>query len=825
MNNCKGVTRTGNLECTVKPQIIPDWQYQIPGPVRATPWLSSEDAAIAEYKSYIGNPNCGPVQHILGSFDSTWGGHASARFEFNTLWTRWRKPISFMWVQGPNCEYPSSASTYLYASRNPSCGPSWYGSLNDDPASAFCYRQAPQEVQTCGVGNPVLPQSGTKIEPAQDYRGVGQEALSFTRIYRSHWPPGVAASKLGWAANFVGGVGWRASYDRSIDTVPNTPANMRRAIRPDGAVRMFAKRADPQGVVRWMPEWGNLDTLEERLDAGGAQTGWRYRAWGEDTLELYDLAGRLQSVVSSDGSTLGIRYSDAATPPQQAPAPGYLIEVGNRFGRALQLNYDAQGRLVSFADPAGQLTQFGVGAAPGVRTDTVTYPDGEVRQYHYDEAAHLESGLAASYYLTGITDEIGERFATFKYNAQAMTASSEHAGGVYKYSFAYPRRGLTNVTTPLGGVNSLGWIDGPDGNSQISSVSQPGGSGCSPATQRQTYDANGNIASRLSFTYKLVCYKHDLARNLETTRVEGIYGVVATCPADIATYAIPTNLAADKPQIKVSTAWHPDWRLEVKRAEPKKLTTWVYNGQPDPSAGGALASCAPTDALLPDGKPIAVLCKRIEQATNDASGTQGFAAAVSGTARTWTWTYNRHGQVLSEDGPRTDLSDTTTYTYYADTGFDANGVGHTLGDLWTVTNAKGQVTEITQYDKHGHPLEIIDPNGLVTRMSYHVRGWLTGKSVGPAGGPRQQTDYDYDAAGQLKKVTHPDGSHLAYTYDGAHRLTDVTDSLGNAIHYTLDAMGNRIKEEVKDPNGTLVRSQRRVYDALNRVQNLVTPAQ
>lgn len=57
------------------------------------------------------------------------------------------------------------------------------------------------------------------------------------------------------------------------------------------------------------------------------------------------------------------------------------------------------------------------------------------------------------------------------------------------------------------------------------------------------------------------------------------------------------------------------------------------------------------------------------------------------------------------------------------------------------------------------------------------------------------------------------------------RLTDIHDGLGNAIHYTLDAMGNRTREDVKDPAGTLVRSQRRVYDALNRVQNLVTPAQ
>ena len=33
-------------------------------------------------------------------------------------------------------------------------------------------------------------------------------------------------------------------------------------------------------------------------------------------------------------------------------------------------------------------------------------------------------------------------------------------------------------------------------------------------------------------------------------------------------------------------------------------------------------------------------------------------------------------------------------------------------------------------------------------------------------------------------------------------------------------MGNRINEQVKDPNGTLARQTTRVYDALNRLQTI-----
>ena len=42
-------------------------------------------------------------------------------------------------------------------------------------------------------------------------------------------------------------------------------------------------------------------------------------------------------------------------------------------------------------------------------------------------------------------------------------------------------------------------------------------------------------------------------------------------------------------------------------------------------------------------------------------------------SRTWTYTYNSSGQVLTINGPRTDVSDVTTYTYYNCTAGDECG--------------------------------------------------------------------------------------------------------------------------------------------------------
>ena len=312
------------------------------------------------------------------------------------------------------------------------------------------------------------------------------------------------------------------------------------------------------------------------------------------------------------------------------------------------------------------------------------------------------------------------------------------------------------------------------------------------------------MASRDDFNGKRSCYAYDLSRNLETARVEGLANT-ATC----ATY-LPAGATLPSGSRKVSTQWHPDWRLETRVAEPGRIVTTVYNGQPDPFSGGAVASCAPSDALLPDGKPIVVACKRVEQATSDTNGSKGFSATLTSgvPARVWSYTYNRHGQVLSEDGPRTDISDLTLYEHYPDTTAD-----WTLGDLKQVTNAAGQVTRYTRYNPHGQVLQMVDANGVVTDSTYDLRQRLTSVSV--AG---QTTTYDYEPTGLLKQVTQPDASFVQYHYDDAHRLTGLSDHLGNRITYHLDNAGNRWKEEVQDPSGVLKRNLIRAYDALGRVQ-------
>jgi YD repeat-containing protein len=305
-----------------------------------------------------------------------------------------------------------------------------------------------------------------------------------------------------------------------------------------------------------------------------------------------------------------------------------------------------------------------------------------------------------------------------------------------------------------------------------------------------SYDANANVTSRTDFNGKTTCLAYDLTRNLETKRVEGVSGT-GSCPAALTSPSAGARV--------ISTQWHPDWRLETKIAEPNKLTTVVYNGQG--------ATCAPSTVLV-DGKPPAVVCSRTEQATTDASGALGFAAGLTGTARTWSYTYTTYGRVLSATDPN---GKTTTTTYYPD---DDPEMGR-RGNVATVTNPAGHLTRYSAYNLHGQPTQIVDPNGLTTDLTYDLRLRLTSRKTG-----NELTTFTYDPRGLLTKVTLPDAATVTYTYDAAHRLTQLADQRGNKITYTLDTMGNRISEKATDASGSLVRNIQRSIDALNRVQQM-----
>lgn len=662
---------------------------------------------------------------------------------------------------------------------------------------------------TCKLGNPISAGSGRKTQVEIDGRF---ESLQLERHYASSGSAFPYAST--WDRTPIDNL-WRDGFDLSAHPIAGSTSTSTAVSFPDGTLQYFRASGGPVLAL------GDLSSRLAEVDAG------RFlrhggRGW------VFDAEGRLVAITSPAGERFTLRYADGTTGPagQAARGPtgaelggpvpaGYLIEVQSSFGRSLRFDRDVAGRLTRTFRPGSAVAiRFEYG--DDQRLQQVTYEDGSGRLYAYGEAA-LTGPAPQPNLLTGIFETVpggsASRFATFRYDGAGRGVSTEHAGGADRVSLVYAQNGLqTQAQDALGATRTMQFVE-VRGALRLAGQSQPAGSGCAASTQSQTYDANGNIASTDDFAGNRVCRSHDLGRNLETVRVEGLAGGTA-CTSVAAGAALPAGSR------KTSTQWHPDWSLQTRVAEPGRVTTYVYNGQPDPYAGGAAASCAPADARLPDGKPIAVLCRQLEQATTDGDGAAGFAAVAQAgvPVREQRWTYNAHGQVLTHDGPRSDVNDLTVYEYHSDTAFtgsDPAAVGHTRGDLLRVTNAAGHVTQYTLYNKAGQLLQSIDPNGVVSTFGYDLRGRLTSHSVGA-----QTTTYAWWPTGLIQRVTAPDGSWTFYEHDAAHRLWRVSDNLGNRITYTLDNAGNRTAEAVSDPSGVLRRHLARGIDALGRVEQL-----
>jgi YD repeat-containing protein len=360
----------------------------------------------------------------------------------------------------------------------------------------------------------------------------------------------------------------------------------------------------------------------------------------DNALETYSSAGRLSAIRGADGRVVTIA-SDSA---------GRVTTVTDDTGRALTFQYrtsteynDTIGALVAVVLPDGRKLSYEVEAPHGWLM-SVTFPDGSSRRYGYTPMpVHNSFG---DNLLTSVTDE-SSRTSSFEYDSSGVASSTSLAGGVGRWERVDRRTngvGDVQLTSPLGSSYSVRF-ENVNGAQRIVSRSQPAGSGCAAASRSMQYDSAGRLVRTTDFNNVATTREHDVARNLEVKRIEAVQTAAART---------------------ISTEWHPDWELRSREATPQRITTWVYNGRPDPTAGGVLASCAPSTARVLD-KPIAVLCKRIEQATTDTSGAAGFAATPTGPARVQAYTYDATGRVLSVNGPRAVepgvVDDRTVYEY------------------------------------------------------------------------------------------------------------------------------------------------------------------
>ncbi len=447
---------------------------------------------------------------------------------------------------------------------------------------------APQDSPptTCSVGNPVDTSNGAKIQNEIDIstRGIGQ--VGFGRTYNnanrsiggfwyndyqkslrilspqktetirgksSPYSSKATACTSGWGQlktqiTDSWAQGTSSQYvNNTCQVIRNNVVVRNIPILPDGEhIEIYVK----PGAIQLVRENGSilsfglgLNDQYSELSGGRGQLmpvtdaapiAWRYKSHNGD-VEDYNTDGKLLSITTSNGMKQELFY-DATN--------GLLTRVKDSTNRELVFAYT--GNQISSVTVDGNKTTHYTYNTQGLIAQ-VTRPDNTTRVYHYEDTRFPT-------YLTGITDERNKRYATWTYDAQGRTISSEHAGGVEKTLLAFNADGSTTVTNALNKQTIYRFDDIAGARRVVKVEGQPTAS-CAGANQDYTYTAQGWVESKTDWKGVKTTYQYN-SLGQEISRTE----------------AFGTTEART-----VTTEWHPTLYLKAKVTEPTQETTFNYD--------------------------------------------------------------------------------------------------------------------------------------------------------------------------------------------------------------------------------------------------------
>jgi len=662
-----------------------------------------------------------------------------------------------------------------------------YISENDNPVCLSVgaddrYKRAGKPL-SCPVGNPIDAGSGNKYHVETEYAGKGVFPITFSWTYNS--------SRYGALAYNTEPLGYNRAhyYNRRIDLYTTNPVSgplsTAYALRPDGKTLRFTYKA---ATASWESDGDIHDTLEQVTDATGAVTGWQYHT-AEDEVELYDSTGRLSSITDVRGNSHVLAYSQ-----------GLLTRVESNEGESLQFAYDAVSRIQSMVDGSGRIWGFRYNGDNRLRY--VDKPDGTTKEYLYEEQYHPNA-------LTGIVDERGIRYATYKYlfngiDSQGLAIESYHGPqtGVLtdriqgvSISYAYDANGTRTLVNSNGHTTTYSTAVG-QGVRIITDAAGPGCSTCASGNTGYDYDPANN--------------------NLLTKTINGV-------TIEYGNYDAKGN---------------PGFMIEAKGTAEERRTDYTF----DSRYSGRIAS--KTELSVRTGFTRLTSYSYDDYGNRTSETIDGYAPDHQGgwipVSRTTRWKYGGSNptdcpesevpfhQLCEIDGPRNDVDDITKFRYWP---FDHNAQTHGPDDgrLKEVEDAGGKlIRHDIHYTATGKVWYEFDANNVMTGYEYYPgNDRLMRMGVFGNGSPRY-TEWTYLATGEVETITTApggtDASTITFAYDDARRLVRTTDGMGNYIAYTLDTEGNKLKEEIFDASGTpadelddvLTRVLTRIFDIYNR---------
>ena len=538
----------------------------------------------------------------------------------------------------------------------------------------------------CGVGNPCFPSNGNKevVEPGFNYGHIPFDlyynSMRQTRPYAyidENWSHTYAKRVLTeWAGpNHISSPDTAALTSVSRMVVQDEEAHVETYLQeaPSGS-GVFRSTNTIGRILRWYPQSGSSPPFWELYYPDG-------------TINVFDRAGRLIQIDYPDdpAKSLTLSYmatfngTSESTDTAHHDEPFWrLVQVRDGTARAINFMYSTSDQYYWLSsivadDNVTTLMSFGYANPDSLHRLTTTTQFSKTRTYLYNEPANIGvTSSAVGYWLTGITDELNQRYATYKYDAWGRVTDSWHGTDAGKVSVAYradasgnPIDGQATATLPSG-AQQIYTYPSSEPYRHASTIANTA-TGAPTTTRNFTYD---DAANGTSLSYRMLT---STDANGNTTKFE--------YDSNWAHQTAVTKAFGAPQQRRTETDWDPSTnRITAQRiySDPSGgtrtlLTTFTYSYD---VTTGHLKSKTQTD---PTTLVTRVWTYNYCPATATAGCVPGFLQSV--------------------DGPRTDVADTTTYTYYTSTdlsGCTNGNTCHYAGDVQKVTNAVGQATTYTR---------------------------------------------------------------------------------------------------------------------------------
>jgi RHS repeat-associated protein len=614
------------------------------------------------------------------------------------------------------------------------------------------------------VGDPVSLATGSKVEAVTDYTSGGPYPIEIKRYYRSLNMPRDESSVgfgLAWRINLVGSKG-RKEWGGDNVVVSRADGGQTRFLNTNGGGTYglpYGTDWNPYSIEKYYKN--GTEYVQGQGDAKD-----RFRRMSASQYEYQDEQDRID-VMEGNFSALwvvktrwrgGYERNYAYAPDDSSRSRP--IQISDSLGRVVNITWD--GDLISEVSlPDGTRLQYtyeahaaqgNVPSAAVLTQVTRRKADGTLidsKGYQYGPA---QTGTQVPL-LAAVIDAAGKTIDSTTYDSIGRVLTAQGPGGANAVSIAYDdQAGKRTVTNALGQVeiytaekSGLHYIGDPD-TSLMRITSRVRQASATVPAASWSLDYGFSEFIRTDWNGVVTKETYDAYQN-ETQRIEDFNGLKRT----------------------TTTTWSPSFHLPTQIVSPNLTVNFTY----DPA--GRLTRREELDTINPR-QPV---------------------------TRAWTYTWNGLGQMTSVTGPRTDVIQTTSYTY------DAGG------NLATVKDALNRITTINTVNASGLPTSVTDQNGVVTLLTYDPLGRIATASVqGPV---PAATVFGYDLNGLLTSVTAPNGVVLTYVYDDAHRLTGITDGAGNKMVFELDGLGNRKQTQIQTGAAQVLMANSATFDTLGRL--------